>query len=259
MQGNIIWVSISWEVIHGKKLGRTIWVPTANIFLENEQIWAGVYACNIVISGKIYFWVGTYLQEKKLFEVFIFDFALDIYWKKIEIVLLEKIRENRKLKSLESLKVQIQKDITISKELQFPVLTFGSFDIFHEGHRFYLSEAKKYARTLITIIARDETIERIKWRPAHFREQKRKKIIEKSFIPDITHVWDAYNPFIWLETYKPKIIMLGYDQRGRFVEELPKKLIELWLNNTKIMRARSLEPEKYKSSLLRKVLKKEND
>ncbi len=259
MQGNIIWISIFWEVIHGKKLGRTIWVPTANISFESESISAGVYACNIIVDKKIYFWVGTNQSDKKLFEVFIFEFSQDIYWKNIEITLLEKIRENKKFENLESLKTQIQKDITISKELQFSVLTFWSFDIFHEGHRFYLSEAKKYARTLITIIARDETIERIKWRPAHFWEQKRKEAIEESLIPDITHIWDAHNPFIWLETYKPKIIMLGYDQRGKFVEELPKKLIELWLDNTKIMRARSLEPEKYKSSLLREAYKKEND
>lgn len=242
---------LSWEVIHGKKLGRSIWIPTANISFESENISAGVYACNISVDAKIYFWVGTYLPEKKLFEVHIFEFSQDIYWKNIEIILLESIRENRKFESLESLKTQIQRDISTSRELDFPVLTFWTFDIFHEGHRFYLSEAKKYARTLITIIARDATIERVKWRQAHFWEQERKKHVEESLIPDITHLWDAYNPFIWLETYKPKAIMLGYDQRGSFVETLPLKLKELWLSQTKIMRAKSFQPEKYKSSLLR--------
>jgi len=258
MQRNIIWISISWKVIHGKKLGRTIWVPTANISFVSEEISAGVYACNIIVDKKLYFWVGTNQSDKKLFEVFIFEFSQDIYEKNIEIILLEKLRDNRKFETLEALKSQIQFDIIASKSLEFPVLTFWSFDIVHEGHKYYLSGAKKYARTLITIIARDETIERIKWNAPHNNQEIRKGQIEKLGLSNIILIWDTYNPYIWLEIYKPKIIMLGYDQRWRFVEWLPSQLQELWLSDTKILRMGSLEPDKYKSSLLRQELKKEN-
>lgn len=256
MQRNIVWKSISWEVIHGKKLGRTIWVPTANIAFESEVISPWVYVCNILFSEKIFFWVGSYQEEKKLFEVFIFDFSEDIYGQVIEVILLEKIRDNRKFEHLEALKIQIRKDIQISQELRFPVLTFGSFDIFHEGHKFYLSEAKKYGRQLITIIARDKTIEHIKGKIPHYDEQTRKKHLETSWFSDRVELWDLENPFIWLEKYKPKVIMLGYDQRGIFVEKLPEKLQEFWLSDTIILRSESLKPEIYKSSKLREALKK---
>ncbi|MEI6711388.1 MAG: adenylyltransferase/cytidyltransferase family protein [bacterium] len=41
-------------------------------------------------------------------------------------------------------------------------MTFGTFDRFHPGHEYYLREAKKLGDTLITIVARDNTVERIK-------------------------------------------------------------------------------------------------
>ncbi|MCH8518788.1 adenylyltransferase/cytidyltransferase family protein [Candidatus Gracilibacteria bacterium] len=258
MQGNIVGVSVSGEVIHGKKLGRTLGVPTANIAFESKEVSPGVYACNIMVLGGIYFGVGTYQSEKKLFEVFIFDFTQDIYGKNIEIILLEKLRDNKKFENFEALKVQIHRDIKTSKELQFPVLTFGSFDILHEGHTYYLTQAKKYARSLITIIARDKTIEHIKGKTPYYHEKLRTEAIKELGISDIVELGDAHNPYVWFERYKPKIIALGYDQRGKFVEILPEKLKEAGLKDTRIIRIESLEPEKYKSSLLRGVLKKEN-
>ncbi len=42
------------------------------------------------------------------------------------------------------------------------VMTFGTFDMFHPGHEYYLSEARKLGDTLITIVARDVTVTRIK-------------------------------------------------------------------------------------------------
>jgi|GEM_PF-7070934 glycerol-3-phosphate cytidylyltransferase-like family protein len=42
------------------------------------------------------------------------------------------------------------------------VMTFGTFDIFHPGHRFYLSEAQKFARKMTVVIARDARVLKIK-------------------------------------------------------------------------------------------------
>jgi FAD synthetase len=42
------------------------------------------------------------------------------------------------------------------------VMTFGTFDLLHPGHLHYLSEAKKLGDYLITIVARDATVERLK-------------------------------------------------------------------------------------------------
>jgi cytidyltransferase-like protein len=42
------------------------------------------------------------------------------------------------------------------------VMTFGTFDVFHPGHRFYLTEARKLGNRLIVIVALDSTVEKIK-------------------------------------------------------------------------------------------------
>jgi FAD synthetase len=42
------------------------------------------------------------------------------------------------------------------------VMTFGTFDMFHPGHRYYLSEARKEGDVLVVIVARDITVEKLK-------------------------------------------------------------------------------------------------
>jgi cytidyltransferase-like protein len=42
------------------------------------------------------------------------------------------------------------------------VMTFGTFDVFHPGHRFYLAEARKLGDRLLVIVALDSTVEKIK-------------------------------------------------------------------------------------------------
>jgi len=45
------------------------------------------------------------------------------------------------------------------------VLAFGTFDILHPGHEFYLKEAKKHGDILDVVVARDSTVEKIKGKP----------------------------------------------------------------------------------------------
>jgi cytidyltransferase-like protein len=42
------------------------------------------------------------------------------------------------------------------------VMSFGTFDIFHPGHIYYISEAEKLAGSLTIVIARDARVERLK-------------------------------------------------------------------------------------------------
>jgi FAD synthetase len=42
------------------------------------------------------------------------------------------------------------------------VMTFGTFDLFHPGHVYYLSEAESLGDELIVIIARDERVTKLK-------------------------------------------------------------------------------------------------
>jgi riboflavin kinase/FMN adenylyltransferase len=71
------------------------------------------------------------MVKKKVFEAHIFDFDDDIYGKDIEVILLKKIRDNRKITSLNELTNQIKSDQNQIKSQKLNILTFGSFDYLH--------------------------------------------------------------------------------------------------------------------------------
>ncbi len=128
-------------------------------------------------------------------------------------------------------------------------MAFGTFDHFHEGHKYYLSEAKKLGDTLVVIIARDETVKSIKGHLPDFNEKERKKMVEESGIATEIVIGNKGDKYKVLKKYKPAIIALGYDQYA-FTQRLQKYLIDQGLN-TKIVRIESFKPEEYKSSLIR--------
>jgi len=113
--------SLKGTVIHGKKLGRVLGFPTANILCDNTQKLIpanGVYASKIQIKGK---WHNSVLnigfnpsvESKKPvpgIEVFIFDFDADIYGETISLQFIKYLRSEKKFNSLEELTQQIRLD-----------------------------------------------------------------------------------------------------------------------------------------------------
>jgi cytidyltransferase-like protein len=93
------------------------------------------------------------------------------------------------------------------------VLTFGTFDIFHPGHEYYLREAKKHGDRLVTIIARDQTVKSLKGSATRNDEQSRKQKVEESGIPDKVILGELENYYNCIIEEKADIICLGYDQR----------------------------------------------
>ena len=63
---------------------------------------------NFMLNGKVV--KPTVNGEKETIEVHFFDFKKDIYDQKIQINLLERIRDEQKFESIEDLKTQLQKD-----------------------------------------------------------------------------------------------------------------------------------------------------
>ena len=130
------------------------------------------------------------------------------------------------------------------------IMTFGTLDIFHEGHKNFLEQAREHGDYLIVVVARDKTVKKVKKRLPQNDEDKRLENIRKSNLADEVILGSLENKYKAIEEYKPDVICLGYDQ-GTFTENLREKLKELNLPDAKIVRLKSYHPEKYKSSKLR--------
>lgn len=132
------------------------------------------------------------------------------------------------------------------------VMAFGTFDILHKGHEYYLNEAKKYGY-LVVVVARDETVKRVKGRLPDKDEETRCSDVEALGIADEVMLGDKVDPLNIVEEIRPDVICLGYDQQA-FTSDLKDQLGKRGIN-PKIVRIGSFHPEKYKSSKLRKQKK----
>lgn len=131
------------------------------------------------------------------------------------------------------------------------VMVFGTFDIFHKGHKDFFRQAREYGNYLIVIVARDKNVLKTKGRLPQNNELVRQKEIVGSKLADKVVLGYMDNKYRVIGEYKPEVICLGYDQKGS-VSELKEKLIELGLSKTQIVRLDPFYPEIYKSSKLRR-------
>ncbi len=111
--------SIDGTVSCGKKLGRTIDMPTANIIPEDHKLMPpfGVYFSNVCIEGKEYSGITnigvkpTVTDENKVTaETYIYDMNEDIYGKKISVRLQHFVRKEMKFPNIGMLKKQMHDD-----------------------------------------------------------------------------------------------------------------------------------------------------
>ena len=93
---------VSGEVIHGDKRGRELGFPTANLRLDAAcGLRHGVYAVRIAVGGRRYDGVANFGRRPMfdtgavLLEVFLFDFAGDLYGQRIDVAFIEWIREEK--------------------------------------------------------------------------------------------------------------------------------------------------------------------
>jgi FAD synthetase len=133
------------------------------------------------------------------------------------------------------------------------VLVFGTFDVFHPGHEYFLKQAKKHGDDLIVVVARDSTVKQLKGKLPVNDESNRLKLIQAlSYVNKAMLGYEIADKHKIIEEIKPDFICLGYDQLA-FVDGLEKKLAELELK-TEIIRLGAYKPHIYKSSHYKKQI-----
>lgn len=118
---------ISGKVIHGKKIGRTIGYPTANIETENIKLLPkkGAYIVEVYVDNQFYkgmLSVGTNPTvngEKLTVEVYILDFERDLYDQNITIKFRYFLHDEIKFESLEKLIEKLDEDRRLTEEFVF--------------------------------------------------------------------------------------------------------------------------------------------
>ena len=106
---------LSGTVISGRKLGRTIGVPTANVQIPEGVILPpkGVYACQVLVGENRYPAVTnvgdrpTVGGHKVTIEPWLLDFEGDLYGRQITVEFYQFLRPEQKFDSLEALREEI--------------------------------------------------------------------------------------------------------------------------------------------------------
>ena len=109
---------IKGKVIHGKHLGRTIGVPTANLDFNDKMVipGKGVYYTNVKYKDKVFKGLTSVgnnptVNGKELtIETFILNFDEMIYGEELKVYFVEKIRGEIKFDSLDELVAEIKRD-----------------------------------------------------------------------------------------------------------------------------------------------------
>lgn len=133
-------------------------------------------------------------------------------------------------------------------------LVFGTFDILHPGHLYFLKKAKQHGDTLAAVIALDETVKQVKGHAPLNNQKRRMENLMKTGLLDSVVLGNPGDKHKVVEDIKPDVICLGYDQKF-FTENLKESLAKRGIK-AKIVRIDAYMPERYKSSKLRDSKKK---
>src|SRR5580658_10779763 len=113
---------IAGVVIHGEKRGRDLGFPTANIKLDkNCGLKHGIYAVRVGRGAERFDGVAsfgrrpTFDNGAPLLEVFVFDFAGDLYGRSLNVEFVSFIRPEAKFDGDEALIARMHEDVAVAK------------------------------------------------------------------------------------------------------------------------------------------------
>jgi riboflavin kinase/FMN adenylyltransferase len=112
--------TISGRVAHGRKLGRDLGFPTANIVLRRPPPLSGIHVVEVEGYGPGVASIGTRPTvnpvARPLLEVHLLDWSGELYGKHLRVCFLEKLRDEEKYEDLERLKQAIARDARKARE-----------------------------------------------------------------------------------------------------------------------------------------------
>lgn len=113
------------KVLHGRKIGRTLGMPTTNLTPSAYKLLppCGVYASRTIIDGVSYPGMTNIGYKPTVgaemnpgVETYIYDFDGDLYGKEIDVELLTFKRPELKFDNLDALKCQMEEDIDSGRD-----------------------------------------------------------------------------------------------------------------------------------------------
>ncbi|TAH67018.1 MAG: bifunctional riboflavin kinase/FAD synthetase [Anaerolineaceae bacterium] len=113
------------KVLHGRKIGRTLGMPTTNLTPAANKLLppCGVYTSRTIIDGISYpgmtnigYKPTVGAEKHKGVETYIFDFDKDLYGQEIEVELLTYERPEIKFDNMEDLKLKMEEDLAFGRK-----------------------------------------------------------------------------------------------------------------------------------------------
>lgn len=132
------------------------------------------------------------------------------------------------------------------------VLSFGSFDPLHEGHRDFFRQAKSLGDRLVVVVASDRQIRALKQHEPYQSEDERLEAVDAvEEVDEVLRGDEEVNDYRLLESIDFDVLAVGYDQRpdDAGVREI---LDSVGKSEVVVERLKPHLPDRYKSSLFKK-------
>jgi riboflavin kinase/FMN adenylyltransferase len=115
--------TLAGHVGHGRRLGRGLGFPTANIALSHKPALSGIFAVRVHgLDERVHDGVASLgvrptvtSEGRPLLEVHLFDFDQAIYGRRIRVEFLHKLRDEEKYPDLPALTRQIERDAAAAR------------------------------------------------------------------------------------------------------------------------------------------------
>jgi riboflavin kinase / FMN adenylyltransferase len=114
---------VSGTIIHGDKRGRELGFPTANLKLDSScALRHGIYAVRVAVNGRRYDGVASFGRRPTfdngavLLEIFLFDFAGDLYGASLDVAFIAWLRDEKAFASAKELVAQMREDSRLARE-----------------------------------------------------------------------------------------------------------------------------------------------